>query len=126
MLTTSQHGEYFLPCVFYRIYGEWKDFARVFPSVRVYSSDLVHFYDVDREYFWVWIISWDEVVKCDPVVVDAAKAMEIVSFHDHGTDDFSNRGLTSVVFCLLLPRPSTHPAPLEPPHLRSPHTVSDV
>jgi hypothetical protein len=25
-------------------------------------------------------------------------------------------GITSVVFCLLPPRPSTHPAPREPPH----------
>jgi len=75
MLTTSRHGEYFLPCVFYRIDGEQKDFVRVFPSVRVYSSVIVHFNDVDREYFWVWIIGRDEVVKCDPVVVDAAKAM---------------------------------------------------
>ena len=37
------------------------------------SSVIVHFNDVDREYFWVWIIDRDEVVKCDAVVVDVAR-----------------------------------------------------
>jgi hypothetical protein len=55
---------------------ERKDFACVYPSVRVYSSAIVHFNDVNHKYFWVWIISWDEVVKCDPVVVDIAKVID--------------------------------------------------
>ena len=76
MLTTSRHGEYFLPCVIYRIDREQKDFVRVSPSVRVFSSIIVHFNDVDHEYFWVWIIGRDEVVERDPVVVDVAKAMD--------------------------------------------------
>ena len=62
VLTTSRHGEYFLPCVFCWIYGDQKDFVRVFPTVRIGSSVIVHFNDVDREYLWVWIIGWDEVV----------------------------------------------------------------
>ena len=73
MLTTSRHGEYLLPCVFCRIYWKQQVFIRVCASIRVYSSVIVHFNDVDREYFWVWIIGRDEVVKCDAVVVDVAR-----------------------------------------------------
>jgi hypothetical protein len=69
-LTTSQHGEHFLPCIFCRVYPKRKDFVGECPSV------VIHFDDVDREHFWVWIIGWDEVVKCDAVVVDVAKAMD--------------------------------------------------
>ncbi len=75
-MTTPRHGEYFLPYIFCWIYGERKDFIRVFPSIRVYSSVIIHFNDIDHEYFWVSIVGWDEVVKCDPVVVDVAKALD--------------------------------------------------
>lgn len=50
----------------------------------------------------------------------------IVSSHDYQTAGFSNRGLTPVVFPLLLPRPGIHPAPPELPHLLPARTVSDV
>ena len=68
-LTTSRYGKHSLPCVLCRIYWKQQEF------VRVCSSVVVHFDDVDREYFWIWIIGRDEVVKRDTVVVDAAKAM---------------------------------------------------
>jgi hypothetical protein len=84
VLTTSRHGEYFLPCIICRIYGEKKDMVRVFPSVRVYSSVIVHFNDVDREQMWIWIVGGNEVVKCDPIVVDMAK-WAMVSFQEHQT-----------------------------------------
>jgi len=73
MLTTSRHGEHLLPCVFCRIYWEQKVFVRVYSSIRIYSSVIIHFNDVDREYLWVWIIGRDEVVKCDTVVVDVTR-----------------------------------------------------
>jgi hypothetical protein len=32
--------------------------------------------NVDCEYFWVWIVGRDEMVKSDSVVIDAAIAMD--------------------------------------------------
>lgn len=79
MLTTSRHGEYLLPCVFYWIDGEQKDLVSVFSPIRVHSSVIVHFNDIDHEYFWIWIVGRNEVVKCDAVVVDAAMQWIIVN-----------------------------------------------
>ncbi len=50
VLTTSWNDEYSRPCVICRIYRKQQDIIRVFPSVRIFSSVIVHFNDVDREY----------------------------------------------------------------------------
>jgi len=76
VLTTSRHGQYFLPSVICWVDGKQKDFVRVFSSIRVFSSVIIHFNDVDHEYFWIWIVGGNEVVERDSVIVDVATALE--------------------------------------------------
>ena len=47
--------------------------------VRICSSVIVNFDDVNHEYFLIWIIGRDEVVKGDTIVVDTAKATVVNS-----------------------------------------------
>lgn len=74
LLAASGHSEHFPPRVFRRINGEQKNFIRIGPSVRIDAPFGIHLYDVDHEHLRVRLIRRDEMVKRDPVVVDAAEA----------------------------------------------------
>ena len=84
VLTTSWNGEYSHPCVIYRFYRQQQDIFYVVPSVNIFSSVIVHFNGVAREYFWIWIVDGNEGVNCDAAVVDMAK-LAMVSFKEHQT-----------------------------------------
>ena len=39
-----------------------KNFVRVYSFIRIDFFVIVDFNDIDREYLWVWIIVWDEMI----------------------------------------------------------------
>jgi hypothetical protein len=70
MLTTSRYSKDFPPCVIGWVDREGKNITCIFSSICVYATVFINFDNINHEYFRIEGISGDEVVKCDPIVVD--------------------------------------------------------